>query len=47
MKGQNFVMNTRKSGNSLCITIPKQIVKLLKLKKDDVVKIEIEKIKEK
>ena len=43
---QNFVMNLRKSGNSLCLTVPKQIVKLLKLKKNDIIKVEVEKIKD-
>jgi antitoxin component of MazEF toxin-antitoxin module len=42
---QEFIMTLRKSGNSLCITVPKQIVKFLKLAEDDLLKIEIEKIK--
>lgn len=40
----NFIMNIRKSGNSLCVTIPKQIIKLLKLKKNELVEVNIKKI---
>lgn len=42
---QNFIMTLRKNGNSLCITVPKQIVKFLGLEDNDLLKVEIEKIK--
>jgi len=40
---EQFIRVVRKSGGSLSINIPKEIVKLLKLKDEDIVKIEIEK----
>jgi antitoxin component of MazEF toxin-antitoxin module len=43
---EQFIREIRKSGGSLSINIPKEIVKLLKLKERDIVKIIIEKKKE-
>lgn len=40
-----FVRTVRKTGTSLGINIPKEIIKLLNLKEDDFVRITIEKIK--
>ena len=42
---QDFIAILRKSGNSLCITVPKQIVKFLELKDKDMLKIRIKKAK--
>ena len=42
----NIPVNVRKNGNSLMVTIDRNIVKLLKLKHGDMVKISIKKIGE-
>ena len=42
---EKFIKSVRKSGTSLAIHIPAEIVKLLKLKEKEVLRIEIEKIK--
>lgn len=42
---EKFVKSVRKSGTSLAIHIPSEIVKLLKLKEGDVLRVEIEKAK--
>ena len=47
MEKMNFVRGIRKSGTSLTISIPPEIIKLLNLKEGNFLKIEIEKIKRK
>tara|TARA_Y100000034_G_scaffold131503_1_gene192388 strand:- start:3865 stop:3999 length:135 start_codon:yes stop_codon:yes gene_type:complete len=42
-KGE-FIRKLRKSGTSLAINLPPEIIELMKLKKDDILKIRIEKI---
>lgn len=42
---EKFVKILRKSGTSLAIHIPSELVKLLKLKEGNVLRVEIEKIK--
>ena len=42
---EKFVKSVRKSGTSLAIHIPSEIVKLLNLKESDVLRVEIEKVK--
>jgi len=44
---ERFVKSIKKSGTSLAINIPSEIVKLLKLKEGDFLRVEIEKIKAK
>ena len=44
---EKFVKSVKKSGTSLAINIPAEIVKLLKLKERDFLRVEIEKIKSK
>ncbi len=44
---ESFVKSVKKSGTSLAINIPSEIVKLLQLKEGDFLRIEIEKIKSK
>jgi antitoxin component of MazEF toxin-antitoxin module len=43
MTKEQFIRTIRKSGTSLAIHIPPEIITLLKLKERDIVKIEIEK----
>jgi len=43
--GEKFVKSVKKSGTSLAINIPSEIVKLLKIKEKDFLRVEIEKIK--
>ena len=43
--GEKFVKSVKRSGTSLAINIPSEIVKLLKIKEEDFLRIEIEKIK--
>ena len=43
MNKEQFIRTIIKNGGSLAINIPKEIVKLLKLKEGDIVKIELEK----
>ena len=45
MVSEQFVRIIRKTGSSLGINIPTEIIRLLKLKEDDMVKVSIEKIK--
>ena len=45
MDKEQFVRSVRKTGTSLGINIPKEIIKLLNLKEDDIVRVTIEKIK--
>lgn len=45
MKKEQFVRSIRKSGTSLAINLPSDIVKLLKLKEGDMIRVKIEKIK--
>ena len=42
---ETFVRTIRKTGTSLGINIPTEIIKLLNLKEDNIVRITIEKIK--
>mgnify|MGYP001591243144 CR=1 FL=1 len=42
---EKFVKSVRKSGTSLAIHIPSEVVKLLKINEGDVLRIEIEKVK--
>jgi len=42
---EKFVKSVRKSGTSLAIHVPAELVKLLKLKEGDVLRVEIEKVK--
>ncbi len=42
---EKFIKSVKKSGTSLAINIPSEIVKLLKLKENDFLRIEIEKLK--
>lgn len=43
--GEKFIKSVRKSGTSLAIHIPAEIVKLLRIKEGDVLRVEIEKTK--
>ena len=45
MDKEQFVRKIRKTGTSLGINIPTEILQLLKVKEDDIVRIVIEKIK--
>lgn len=45
MDKEQFVRKVRKTGTSLGINIPTEIIQLLKLKEDNIVRIIIEKIK--
>ena len=40
-----FFRTLRKSGTSLAINIPPEIIKLMNIRKGDIVKVEVEKIK--
>ena len=42
---EKFLRIIRKTGTSLGINIPTEIIKLLKLKEDDMVRVTIEKVK--
>ncbi|MBI2134402.1 hypothetical protein HYU09_00280 [Candidatus Woesearchaeota archaeon] len=42
---ERFLRMIRKTGTSLGINIPTEIIKLLRLKEDDMVRITIEKVK--
>ena len=42
---EQFVKSIRKTGTSLGLSIPKDVVSLLDLKEDDIVRITIEKVK--
>lgn len=42
---ESFVKSVKKSGTSLAINIPAEIVRLLKIKQGDFLRVEIEKIK--
>ncbi|MEM5793497.1 MAG: hypothetical protein QXY45_04060 [Candidatus Aenigmatarchaeota archaeon] len=44
---ETFLRTIRKSGSSSCINIPKEIVRILDLKKGDLVKVTIEKVESK
>lgn len=43
MNKEQFIRTIIKNGGSLAVNIPKEIVKLLKLKEGDIVKIKLEK----
>lgn len=45
MDKEQFVRKIRKTGTSLGINVPIEIIQLLKLKEDDIVRIVIERIK--
>lgn len=42
---EQFIRTIRKTGTSLGINIPKEIIDLMELKKSDIVKVKIQKIK--
>ncbi len=42
---EKFVKSVKKSGTSLAINIPSEIVKLIKIKEGDFLRVEIEKIR--
>lgn len=42
---ESFLRNVRKTGTSLGINIPKEIIELLDLEEDDLVRITVEKAK--
>jgi len=44
MNVREFIRKLRKSGTSLSINLPPEIIELMKLKKDDLLKVKIEKI---
>ena len=45
MDKEQFVRKIRKTGTSLGINIPTEIIQLMKLKEDNIVRVVIEKIK--
>ena len=45
MKINEFIRTIRASGTSLAINIPPEIIRLMKLKKGDIVNVKIEKFK--
>ena len=47
MVKEKFIRSIRKSGTSFAINIPPEIIKILGLKESDMIRVEIEKIKEK
>ena len=42
---EQFIKSVRKTGSSLGISIPKEIVDLLSIREDDILRINIEKVK--
>ena len=44
---EKFVRTLRKTGTSLAINLPPEVIRLLKLKAGDILRIEVEKIKNK
>ncbi len=44
---EKFVKSVKRNGSSLAINLPVEIVKLLKLKEEDFLRVEIEKIRRK
>ena len=45
MEEREFIRKLRKSGTSLSINLPPEIIELMELKKDDILKVKIEKVK--
>ena len=45
-KKEEFLRTVRKSGTSLSVNIPPEIIKLLKVKEGHIVRISLEKVKE-
>ncbi|MFH0867956.1 MAG: hypothetical protein V1831_01465 [Candidatus Woesearchaeota archaeon] len=45
MEKEQFIRSVRKTGTSLGINIPLEIIKVLKLKEKEIVRITVEKIK--
>ena len=45
MDREQFVRKVRKSGSSLSISVPNEIVRLLKIKEGEIVRVIVEKIK--
>lgn len=45
MNKEEFVRSVRKTGTSLGINIPVEIIKLLSLKENDIVRVTVQKIK--
>ena len=46
MKKENFLRTIRKSGTSLSVNIPPEVIKLLKLKEGHILRVEVEKVKD-
>tara|TARA_Y100000034_G_scaffold134797_1_gene204311 strand:+ start:3012 stop:3152 length:141 start_codon:yes stop_codon:yes gene_type:complete len=46
MQEEEFLRSVRTTGTSLGINIPNEIIKLLKIKKGDLLRIKVKKIKE-
>ena len=44
MKEGEFIRKLRKSGTSLSINLPPEVIELMKLEKDDILKVRIEKV---
>jgi len=42
--GEKFVKAVRKTGTSLAVTLPPEVLRLLKIKEGDLVRVEIERI---
>jgi antitoxin component of MazEF toxin-antitoxin module len=47
MSKEKFIRSIRKSGTSFAINVPPEIMRILKLKESDIVRVEIERVKEK
>ena len=45
MEKENFVRTVRKSGTSFSINIPPEVIKILNLKKGDIVRVDVGKVK--
>ncbi|MBI2649872.1 hypothetical protein HYX04_01000 [Candidatus Woesearchaeota archaeon] len=44
-KKEEFVRHIRKTGTSLGINIPQEIIKILKLKENEIIRVTVEKVK--
>lgn len=44
-KGEEFLKHIRKTGTSLGVSIPPEIIKILKLRENEIVRVAIEKVK--
>ena len=45
MEQEEFVRTIRKSGTSLAVNLPPEVIKLLKLREGDILRVKIKKIK--